>query len=132
MLKVKLMKSHKMGIIRDQRGFSLIEVLIALAMAGVIIAGVLMVMGTSTKILVLAKNQEISKDIAASEMEYIRSIPYAGSYDLSGMPPLPANYDNYTSTVNVTYLEMDEQKIEIEIYWNGTMIFPLTDYRTNF
>jgi len=72
MLKVKLMKSHKMGIIRDQRGFSLIEVLIALAMAGVIIAGVLMVMGTSTKILVLAKNQEISKDIAASEMEYIR------------------------------------------------------------
>jgi hypothetical protein len=48
------------------------------------------------------------------------------------MPPLPANYDNYTSTVNVTYLEMDEQKIEIEIYWNGTMIFPLTDYRTNF
>jgi prepilin-type N-terminal cleavage/methylation domain-containing protein len=132
MLKAKLTKSHKTGIIRDQQGFSLIEVLIALAMAGIIIAGVLMVMGTSTKILVLAKNQEISKDIAASEMEYIRSIPYASTYDLDDMPPLPANYDNYTSTVNVTYLEMDEQKIEIKIYWNGKMIFPLTDYRTNF
>ena len=118
---------------QDEKGFTLIEVLIAVALAATIIAGLLVVIATSTKIMVRTKNEETAKDIAASEIEYIRSVPYADSYTL---PPLAPSYSNFsvTNPVVAQYIEMNEQQIEIDVFVNGNSnpIFKLTDYRTNF
>ena|SRR5271157_5170063 len=132
-INIRQPRFHKHGIAQDQKGFTLIEVLVAIALTGLIVAGVLMVIGTSTKILALTKNQETAKDIAASEIEYIRSLPYADSYTL---PPLQSIYSNFTVTnpVVAQYVELNEQEIEIDVFVNGSTsaIYKLIDYRTNF
>ena len=133
MLNIRLPGFYKQSIVREGKGFTLIEVLIACALSGAIIAGLIVVIATSTKLMIRTKNEETAKDIAASEIEYIRSVPYADSYLL---PPLSSLYSNFTVTnpVITKYIEMNEQQIEIDVFVNGNSnpIFKLTDYRTNF
>jgi prepilin-type N-terminal cleavage/methylation domain-containing protein len=131
MLNVRLPKFCKKGIARNQKGFTLIEVLVAVVMIGIITGGVIMVISTSTKILISVKNKETAKDIASTEMEYIRSQPYS-DYGYT-MPALPAIYSNFVvPSPTITPLNMNEQQIDIYVYLNGTQIFQLTDYRVNY
>jgi len=122
------MKNIKRLIRGKERGFTLIEVLIAVAITGIIAAGIIMALGTSTKMLIITDTRETAKDIAASDMEYIRSLQYnAISY------PLPAPPSGY-STPNViypTFLRMNEQRIDITVSWGGNS-FTLTDFRVNY
>lgn len=139
MINVRFPQLRKPGIMRNEKGFTLVEILIVVAMTGIMVAGVLMVIGTSTNILVKTRNQETAKDIAATEMEYIRSLPFSGSYTL---PALPAIYSNFTLnstntppfTAIVTPLQLGEQKIEIDVFLKGstTPIFTIVDYRVDY
>ncbi len=102
-----------------------------MAIAGILIPGILLSVQTSTKILVLTNTQEIAKDIAISEMDYIRTLGYAEDYN-DDLPDLPEKYSSFTPNVAVTYLRFNEQKIDISVSWNGKVMFTLTDYRTNY
>ena len=131
MLNVRFPKPHKNGIVQGEKGFTLIEVLIAVAFMMVMVGGILMAISTSSRVLAKANNQEIAKDIASGDMEYIRTLPYASSYIL---PSLPAEYSNFqvVSPVVATFLFSTEQRIDIVVSLNGKIIFTLTDYRTNY
>ena len=60
MLNIKFPKLRKLGIVRDEKGFTLIEVLIAIAFMMVVVGGIIMAISTSSKILVIANNKEIA------------------------------------------------------------------------
>ena len=114
----------------DQRGFTLLEVLIAIVLTGIIASGILFALGTSTTILVKTNAQETAKDIAITDMEYIRTLQYANSYPKSNLPALPQNYDH---DVTVNSLNLNEQEITITVTdTSGNQLFTLTDYRTNY
>jgi prepilin-type N-terminal cleavage/methylation domain-containing protein len=128
---------HKTSIVRDEKGFTLIEVLIAIALSAVIVSGVLITIGTASKMLVRTKNQETAKDIASMEMEYIRSQPYNDT-DYA-LPALPAIYHNFTvgsptGHAIIIKLQFGEEKVTIPVYLQGstTAIFTLVDYRVNY
>jgi prepilin-type N-terminal cleavage/methylation domain-containing protein len=139
MLSFKLPGFHQPLIVRDEKGFTLIEVLIAIALAAVIVSGVLITIGTASKMLVRTKNQETAKDIASMEMEYVRSQGFAASYPL---PALPAIYSRFTfNSTNtppfsaiVSPIQLGEQKVEIDVYLIGssTPIYTLVDYRVAY
>jgi len=226
MLNVRLPKLCKSRIVQDEKGYTILEVLLAIFVTVVIGAAIALSIGTSSKVLVSANTQEVAKDIAASDMEYIRSLPFASNYILltsssgsssfgnpvifkaivspgptdlipgatgivtfldgvnvigtatlsggqatfststltqGGSPhsitavysgdhssltsivftqtvtpsstttilPAPIN-SNYLSSINVTPLQMNEQKIDIRISWGGKTVFTLTDYRVNY
>jgi len=220
MLNVRLPKLRKPGIVQEEKGFTILEVLLAIFVTVVIGTAIALSIGTSSKVLVLANTQEVAKDIAASDMEYIRSLPFASNYILLtssssssslgnpvifkaivtpgaatgsvafydgstllgttnlsggqatfsssililGTHPITAVYSgdathssitsiiltqtinpsstttilpapinsNYLSSINVTYLRMNEQQIDITITWGGKIVFKLTDYRVNY
>ena len=214
MLDVKFPKFHKPGIVRDQQGFTLIEVLAAIVITSILSLSIYMAISTSTRVLVLTNTQEVAKDIASSDMEYIRSIPFADNYilltssnasatvgdsvtfmvnvsypaatdtvtfyDVSSTlgtgtlslgqttlttsaltagthnitavyseltstvlteiinttPPAtsapPAKTGNYTTTITVTYLRFNEQRIDMTVHWGGKVVFSLTDFRVNY
>ena len=90
MLDFRLPGFHKSSIVHDEKGFTLIEVLIAIALSAVIVSGVLITIGTASKMLVRTKNQDIAKDIASMEMEYIQKCGYSAWYSLpiSSMPAI--------------------------------------------
>jgi prepilin-type N-terminal cleavage/methylation domain-containing protein len=104
MINVKVPKFHKPGIIRDQQGFTLIEVLAAIVITSILSLSIYMALSTSTRVLVLTNTQEVAKDIASSDMEYIRSIPFADNYVILTSSNTSATVgDSVTFMVNVTY-----------------------------
>jgi prepilin-type N-terminal cleavage/methylation domain-containing protein len=129
MLNFKLPGFHKTLIVRDEKGFTLIEVLAAIVITAILSLSIYMAISTSTKVLVLTNKQETAKDFAASDMEYIRSLPYSDTYTL----PTPSlAYTNYSQSVLVTFLRTNEQRIDITITWGGKTVFTLTDFRVNY
>ena len=76
---------------RSQEGFTLIEVLVSLALLGVILAGILGALGTSSKATVTNDVQTTAQNLAEGQMEYVRNQPYdvgnpPGYALISGIP----------------------------------------------
>jgi type II secretory pathway pseudopilin PulG len=133
-LSFKLPGFHQPLIVRDEKGFTLIEVLIVIVLTTLIVAGVLVVMGTSSKILAVTNTQETAKDIAISDMEYVISQPYYNQANQTSYQ-LPTATQNYIATLNVTDVTWNagaEEEIDITIALNGKTLFTLTDFRTPY
>jgi type II secretory pathway pseudopilin PulG len=56
--------------------------LIAIALIGIIAGGIITALGTSSKVAAETRTQETAKDLAISELESIKSQPYADSYTI--------------------------------------------------
>ena len=62
---------------RNQEGLTLIEVLISLALLGIIAAGILGALGTSSKATVTNDVQTTAQNLAEGQMEYVQNQPYS-------------------------------------------------------
>ncbi|MCL0084400.1 type II secretion system GspH family protein [Dehalococcoidia bacterium] len=66
-------------MIKNERGFSLIEVLVAVALLGIIAAFFLMALSTASRALLMADVRTTGESLARSQMEYVKSQPYDGT-----------------------------------------------------
>jgi prepilin-type N-terminal cleavage/methylation domain-containing protein len=69
---------------KARKGFSLIEVSVAVALIGITAVGLATGLGIASKTLLGMDTQETAKDLAAAQMEYIQSLPY----DSANNPPV--------------------------------------------
>ena len=142
---------------KSEKGFSLIEVMIAMALLGLIAVTFLGALATSSRAIFIADERATAESLARSEMEYVRSQKYSvapWAYELpSGTSPigefptwwdednphsLPEGYDGYT--VNVSTVTIHEisghpvddgiQKIIVVITHLDKEIFTLENYRS--
>ncbi len=67
-----------------QTGFTLIEVLIALVILGVIGAGLLTALNTNSRATRTLDEQVVAVNLAVAHIEVIRELPYAASYPNAG------------------------------------------------
>jgi prepilin-type N-terminal cleavage/methylation domain-containing protein len=109
--------------LRKQRGFGLVEVIIALGLLGVIGIAFLTALATSSTAIIVSDKHATAESLARSEMEFVKSQNYSGepwSYKLTSesatsptIPPewwdpsrfLPDGYEHYTATVEATLLD---------------------------
>jgi len=80
MFKLRFRKPNNWGIIREQKGDTLIENLVAIVLLAIVAAAIFTSISTAIKTFGQMNTKEASKDIAASEMDYIFSQPYANNY----------------------------------------------------
>lgn len=80
MFKLRFRKPNNWGIIREQKGDTLIENLVAIVLLAIVAAAIFTSISTAIKTFGQMNTTEASKDIAASEMDYIFSQPYANNY----------------------------------------------------
>jgi len=142
-------------LIRKQRGFTLIEVIIAMALLGIIAIAFLGALATASKAIIIADERATAESLARTEMEYIKNCEYEylsapWSYELPSNPPswdtthaLPASYDGYSLTVDGNLFDADGdgdidaddegiQKITVNIYHPDTdpdPVITLEDYK---
>jgi type II secretory pathway pseudopilin PulG len=136
----------------DQKGQILIEVLVALAILGVVAVAFLTALTTTSLALIVADRHTTAESLTRSEIEYVQNSPYQGedggfSYQLpSGYPPwdpehtLPSGFDNYSLVVTGVPVdpethqtqEADEgiQKVTVEVYQQGQLVLTTSDYKT--
>ena len=146
MFKTIRKKLGKLRIIKDQRGFSLLEILVAIPMIAILAIALLASLGTSSKVLIRTDTYERAKDIAISDMDFIMSQQYATqSCQLNPntkyqLPPQTNSYvSNFTVTditssndTDATWVAGLEEEIDISVTLNGKYLFTLTHYRSSY
>ena len=117
MREIRLNSQVRKALRGHSRGFTLIEVVIAIALMGLIGAAVLSALSTASLALIIADQRATAESIARSQMEYVKDnikTPYDGNLTaphpqyLSKAPsilPLPPGYGVNTTAVR---LDLDQ------------------------
>ena len=112
----------------NQSGFTLIEVLIAEALMGVVIVALLVTLANSYKIIRFSDSRETAKNFAEYQMEVIKHLPYASSYNPIATP---SAYTGYSASISVTPLLPRKQLITVTISSNDET-YTLSDYKVDY
>ena len=145
---------------KNERGFSLVEVVIAIALMGIVGVAFLGGLSTASKAIFTADERATAESLARTEMEFVRNQAYSSApwnytvtssersystykpswYDANSNPPLlSSDYDGYTVIVSTGFLPLHTtddgiQKIAVDIKHlnSGVLkeIFTLEGYRS--
>jgi prepilin-type N-terminal cleavage/methylation domain-containing protein len=76
-----------------EKGFSLIEVIVSLAILAIVGVSILSALGTSSRALITTDERETAKNIAETQIEYIKNLPYSNDY---APRDISLNYPGYS------------------------------------
>jgi prepilin-type N-terminal cleavage/methylation domain-containing protein len=111
-------------------GFTLIEVLIALALVGIIAIAFLSALSTASMALITADERATAESLARSQMEYVKNQEY-----IDYSEPDHEDYDKITNTEGfdidllVESIQTGLQKITVTVSRDGKQIITLEDYK---
>jgi prepilin-type N-terminal cleavage/methylation domain-containing protein len=112
----------------SSRGFTLIEVVLAIAFVGIITIAFLSALSTASTVLIITDDRATAESLARSQMEDIKSQP-----DLPGLGdlPLPPQYEEagYSAVLEADSLRAGLQKITIRIYRHDEELVALVGYK---
>ena len=81
---------------KSEEGFSLIEELISLALLGIIGVAFLSGLCATSKALFITDERETAKNLAETQMEYVKGQDYSDSYSAA---PIPGEYAGYSAAI---------------------------------
>ncbi len=137
---------------KNEKGFTLIGVMIALLLLGIIAVALLGALATASNAIFIADERATAESLARTEMEYIKNCEYEylsapWSYELPSNPPswdtthaLPAGYDGYSLTVDGNLFDADGdddvdpddegiQKIIVTVKHHDKEVITLENYK---
>jgi len=99
-------------LIKNERGFGIVEVLVALALLGIIAIAFLGAMATASKAIFIADERTTAESLARSQMEYVKNLAYEYEATEYGIDP-NLTLDGYTLSVAVDPLhDPDDEGIQ--------------------
>ncbi|MDP2952038.1 MAG: prepilin-type N-terminal cleavage/methylation domain-containing protein [Chloroflexota bacterium] len=110
--------------LRDQRGVSLVESLVAVALLGVAVIAPLSALSTGLLAEGVADEGVTAQSLARSQLEEIKAASYAPTYSAIQEP-------GYNVSVGVTSLDANMQKITVTILRDGRTLQVVEDYKVN-
>ncbi len=139
----------------NSEGISLIEVVIALAILGIVAAAFLGGLGTSYKGVTIASERTNAESLTRSEFEYIKNSVYRASgfsYEIPAPPgisppwdpsrtTLDSHYTGYSVTVtgvpidpsthNSTAGDLGMQQITVKVYHQDKLVLTTSSYKVS-
>lgn len=116
---------------KNEKGFTLLETLISIALISIIVVGILMGLATSSKVLLVSDNLQTARNLAESQMEYIRQLPYASSYAPESIPDDSA-YSGFSVEIDVMDISDRDttiQNVTVVVSRNGKEITSLSSFK---
>jgi prepilin-type N-terminal cleavage/methylation domain-containing protein len=125
-------------LMKSEKGFTLIEVLLALALLGMIATTFLMAISTAAKAIMIADERTIAESLARSQMEYVKEQDYKDVYYEINIDDYPSfsiwSKDEVGGVVEEIVgvpLEDGLQKIELVIKNNDKEVLTLEGYKVD-
>ncbi len=121
---------------RNEKGFTLIEVLVALAIASLVVVAFLMAMSTAHKATFISNERTTAESLARSQMEYVKGVGYvdaAPSYPAASIPQEHIDA-GYSATITALPLQNPDdgiQKITVVVAHQGSDVLTLEDYKVD-
>jgi prepilin-type N-terminal cleavage/methylation domain-containing protein len=118
-------------LVKSEKGFSLIEVVVALGLMGVIAVAFLTGILSSSRAVLVADEKTTAESLARSQMEYVKKVIYvegAATYSTDPALAIPSGFGVNTA---VTSLAVGLQEITVTIYYNCGVVTALEDYKVN-
>ena len=117
---------------KNEKGFSLIEVVIALLLLGIIGVALLSGLATASIALVIADERATAESLARSQMEYVKNQGYlvGGSYDKIDLTSYPS-YDIDLAANSLAGALGGIQEITVTVSHDGNVIMTLESYKVN-
>ena len=139
----KLRLSSKKAFRGGSRGFSMLEVVIAIALLGIIAVSVLSALQTAALAFIIADRRATAESIARTQMEWVRYSDY--DYELEDGHPeysldpqiqitLPPDFSVNTTAIRLNKdLDPDDddgiQEITVTVSHDGRVVVTLEDYK---
>ena len=131
---------------KNEKGLTLIEVVIAIGILGIVAAAFMAALAGASRALFIADERATAESLARTQMEYVKSQPYNsnnGTYDtMSGIPTgytvygfnqsVPTLFAQYWNAINhtVSANETGIQKITVTVgHNNKPAVITLVDYK---
>jgi prepilin-type N-terminal cleavage/methylation domain-containing protein len=112
---------------KSQKGFTLIEVLVSLAIFSLIVMVVLGSLGTASKVVTKTDALETARNLAEKQMEHVKAIAYASAYSPEAVG---LEYNGFSAAINAVPLQDNNiQKITVTINWGNQPITTLEGYK---
>ncbi|MFC1999919.1 hypothetical protein ACFLXE_04075 [Chloroflexota bacterium] len=128
-LKTKQVRNRMGSLLRGQKGASLMETTVALAILGVIGVGFLQALFTISDGTDTHQGRAVAASLAQSQVEYVKSTQYLsdGSYDvIVDLPP------GYTVCTEAEVKEVGKQEIKVTVYHQDNFVLEVTSLKVDW
>jgi len=141
MKKLRLGVKTRKAFRGSSRGFSMLEVVIAIALLGIIAVSVLTALQTAAMALISADRRATAESIARSQMEYVRYSGYDDTleeghpqYDLDPEITPPPDFGVVTTAIRLNKDENPDdddgiQQITVTVSHDGLVVVTLEDFK---
>jgi len=143
MKKLRLNSQARKAFQGSSRGFSLIEVVIAIALIGIIAVAVLSALSTASIALIIADKRATAESLARSQLEFVKNQLYDDittpdpQYSLIDSAFIPDGYNINIEAVRLNP-EGDSpndddgiQKIKVTVSYDGKAVITMDNYKRN-
>jgi prepilin-type N-terminal cleavage/methylation domain-containing protein len=117
----------------SQRGLTLLEVVISIGVLGILLVGFVPALMQVTRTTISVDDRETAKNLAESQMEFIKEQPYQSTYhpyDSSANYPAFTVDDPITADATISNRDSDVQAVTVVVRKGATAVLYLTGYRT--
>ena len=124
----------------NSRGVTLIEVLIAVAILGLVAVAFLSALATASTAIIIADERTTAESLARSQMEYIKTLDYEPDVTEYPAAPIPDEYEDegYSATIVVEPLPDPNdgtldgiQKIIVTVNHKDKVVLTVEDYKVD-
>lgn len=134
-------------LLKGQQGFTFIEVLVGVAIMGMVVAAFMLALATAFKANMLAEVRTTADALARAQMEYIKSQAFGENYNVLYIPEDQASYTiwydpdadgatpddeiNASASGEIVPLEIHEglQKIKLIVKHNDSSVLSLEGFK---